>query len=54
MTLIADVYPETPAPKEMVRWMAKKPCFKGPIDREHGKSVETMFEYESQHLYKIY
>ena len=23
--------------------MSKKPCFWGPLDGEHGKSVETMF-----------
>ena len=48
MTLIADVFPEIPAPKNMVRLMSKKPCFRRPLDREHGKSVETMFQIELQ------
>ena len=46
MTLIADVFPEIPAPKSMVRLMSKKPCFRRPLDREHGKLVETMFQIE--------
>ena len=32
MTLIADVFPEIPAPKNIVRQMPKKPCFRGPLD----------------------
>ena len=48
MTLIADVFPEIPAPKSMVRLMSKKQCFRRPLDREHGKSVETMFQIELQ------
>ena len=39
--------------KKLAYIMSKKPCFRGPIDREDGKLVETMFQYESQHLYKI-
>ena len=30
-----------------------RPCLRGPLDREHGKSVETMFQSEWQHIYKI-
>ena len=41
MTLIADVFLETPAPKNMVRWLSKKPCFRGPLDRQQGKWLET-------------
>ena len=44
MTRIDDVFTEIPAPKNMVREMTKKPCFRGPLDREHGKSVEIMFQ----------
>ena len=36
MVLIADVFPEIPAAKNMVRKMFKKPCLRGPLDREHG------------------
>ena len=52
MTLIADVFPEISTPKSMVRLMSKKPCFRGPLEIQHGKSVETMFQSEWQHLYK--
>ena len=54
MTLIADVFPEISTPKSMVRLMSKKPRFRGPLDIEHGNSVETMFQSQWQHLYKIY
>ena len=46
MTLIADVFPEFPAPKNMVTEMSKKPYFRGPLAREHGKLVETLFQSE--------
>ena len=46
MVLIADVFPEIPVAKNMVRKMFKKPCLRGPLDREHGKSVETLFQSE--------
>ena len=41
MTLVADVFLEIPASKNMVREMSKKPCFRGPSDRQQGKWVET-------------
>ena len=53
MTLKADVFPEIPAPKGMVREMVKKQCFRGPLDREHGKLLETMFKSEWQYFNKI-
>ena len=37
MTLIADVFRKIPAPKNMVRKISKKPCFRGPLERQHGK-----------------
>ena len=46
MTLIVHVFPEIPAPKNMLRYMSKKPCFTGPLEGEHGKSVETRIQYE--------
>ena len=41
MTLIADVFPEIPAAKKMVRLISKKPCFRGDLERPEGKRVET-------------
>ena len=46
MALIADVFPEIPAAKNMVREMSKRPCFRGSLDKEHGKSGETFFQSE--------
>ena len=37
MTLIADVFWESPAPKNMARSMSKKSCFRGPLETQHGK-----------------
>ena len=31
----------------------KKPCFRGPLDKQQGKCVETMFQSEWQHRYNI-
>ena len=54
MTLIADVFAEIPAPKNMVRYMSKKPSSRGPFNRQHGKWVEPLLQYERQHLSHIY
>ena len=54
MTLIAYVFPEIPALKNMVRQMSKKPCFRGSLDRQHGKWVETLLQFERERLYNIY
>ena len=54
MTLIADVFREIPAPKNMVKEMTKKPCFRGPFDKQRGKWVETLLQFEWQNLYNIY
>ena len=52
--VIADVFWEIPVPKNMFRKMSKKPCFRGPLDRQHGKWVGTPLQSEWQHLYNIY
>ena len=46
MTLVAYVFPEITAPKNMVRKMAKKPFFKGPLDRQCGKGTKTLLQSE--------
>ena len=53
MTLIAAVFPQLPVPKNVVRSMSKKLCFRGPFQRQHGKCFETLLQYGRQHLYKI-
>ena len=42
MTLVADVFLETLPPKNMVKEMAEKPCFRGSLDRQQGKWVKTL------------
>ena len=54
MTLVADVFPEVPPPKNMLRQMSKKPCFRGPLDRQQGKWVRPLLPSEWQNLYNIY
>ena len=49
MTLVADVFPEILAPKNMVRSMSKKPCFGGHLDRQQGKWVNTLLQSKWQH-----
>ena len=46
MTLIADVFREIAAAKNMGRKMSKKPCFRGYLERQEGKLVETLLESE--------
>ena len=54
MTLVADVFPEVAAPKNILRQKSKKPCFTGPLDRQQGKWVKTLLHTEWQNLYNIY
>ena len=42
MTFIADLSPKLRTPKNLVRYLSKKPRLKGPFDRQHGKRVETL------------
>ena len=42
MTLVADVFKETPVPKNMVRYKSRKLCFRGPLDRQQGKWFELL------------
>ena len=53
MTLIADLFPKLCTPRNVVRYMSKKPRFKGPFDRQHGKGVQTLLRSEPQHRYHI-
>ena len=43
-----------PTPKDMGRYMSKKPCFRGSFETQLGKWVETVLQYERQRLYNIY
>ena len=54
MTLIADLFPKLRTPENMARYMSKKSRFKGPIDRQYGKRVQTLLRSGQQHCYHIY
>ena len=54
MTLIPDLFPKLRTPENMARYMSKKCRFKGPIDRQHGKRVQTLLQSGQQHCYHIY
>ena len=54
MTFIADLFPKLRTPKNVVRYLSKKPRFKGPFDRQHGKRVQTLLRSEPQHRYHIH
>ena len=34
--------------------MSKKSCFRGPIDKQQGKRVQTLLKSAPQHLYHLY
>ena len=53
MTLIAYLFPKLGTPKNVVRYMSKKVCFKVPLERKHGKRVQTLLRSEPQHRYHI-
>ena len=54
MTLIANIFPKLPTPKNLVRYLSKKFRFRGPFDKQHGKRVETLLKSERQHFYHMY
>ena len=53
MTLIADLFPKSRIPENVIGYMSKKSHFKGPFDRQHGKRVQTLLQSERQHRYHI-
>ena len=53
MTLIADLFPKLRTPKNVVRYMSKKSCFKRPFDRQHGKRIQTLLQSERERRYHI-
>ena len=53
MTLIADLFPKLRTPKNVLIYMSKKSRFKGPLDRQHGKGVQTLLRSEPPNRYHI-
>ena len=54
MTLIPDLFSKLRTPENMARYMSKKSRLKGPIDKQHGKRLQTLLRSEQQHCYHIY
>ena len=54
MTLIADVFPKLPSPKNVVRSISKKSCFKGSFGKHDGRFTQTLLKCQGQLLYHIY
>ena len=44
MTLIAYIFPKLPTTKDVLRSMSKRSRLRGPLDRRHGKRLETLFQ----------
>ena len=53
MTLIPDLFRKLGIPENVVGYMSKKSCFKGPYDRQQGKRVQTLLLSGKQHCYHI-
>ena len=49
MTLLPNLFPKLRTPEKGVRYMSKKPRFKRPFDRQHGKRIETLLRPEQRH-----
>ena len=45
---------EIRTPKNVVRSISKKSCFRGPSENQDGKQAQTLLKFERQHLYHIY
>ena len=54
ITLIANVVLRLRPAKNVVRYMCKKSRFRLPFQKEYGKRVSTLFEFEWKHLHHIY
>ena len=44
MTLIAYIFPKLPTTKDVLRSMSKRSRLRGPLDRRHGKRLETLIQ----------
>ena len=54
MTLITDALRKLRTLKNMVRSMPKMSCFRGSVEKQHGKCTQTWFKIEGDLLYHIY
>ena len=54
LTLIANVFLKLWTPKNVVRSMSKKSCFRGPFKKQDYKLAQILLKFEQQCLYHIY
>ena len=54
MNPVADVFLEVTLPKNMVRQMSKKTCFRALLERQQHKTVNRMLQSEWQHIQNVY
>ena len=50
MSLIADVFPKLPTPKNLARSMSKNSRFKGSFGKQHGKRGQILLKFVLQLL----
>ena len=53
INFIAYVLTKTRIPKDVVRQMPKKSCFRRLYYKQHRKRFQTVLKYERQHFYQI-
>ena len=54
MTLIDFVFSKLRTPKTESDKCLKKCCFRGPLDKQHGKCAQAPLKSSSQHVYEIH
>ena len=54
MSLIADVFTKSRTPKDVVRWMSKRPCFRTSFNSQHAKGSQALMNSKREHCYHIF
>ena len=54
MTLMGDVFLKLQTPKNILRSMPEKSCFRASVEKERGKCAQTLFKFEGYLVYHFY
>ena len=54
MILIADVFPELPTAKYVVRYLSQNPQFRTLFNSQHGKRSQILLKSEQRHFYQLF
>ena len=54
MILIADVFPELPTAKYVVRYLSQNPEFRTLFNSQHGKRSQILLKSEQRHFYQLF